>query len=66
MQALSDGQSEFIKHSGLQLGGDPVISGRQEHLQSPLIVCGGYEFGPQGFGSQGSRSSITGSIAKTI
>ena len=62
MQALSVGQSAFTTHSGRQLGGDPIISGRQEHWHLSPIRRGGLLFGPQGFGSHGS-SATTGSIA---
>lgn len=45
--------SEFIKHSGLQLGGDPIKLGRQEQDGFPLMFlhC---EFKPHGDGMQGS------------
>ena len=57
---MSDEQSEFTTHSGRQLGGEPIISGRQEHWQRSPITRGGLLFGPQGFGSHGSTySSIT-------
>ena len=65
MQALSEGQSEFITHSGLQLGGEPIISGMQLHWQRPPMSRGGKLLGPHGFGSHGS-SAITGSIATDI
>ena len=63
MHALSEGQSELTTHSGRQLGGDPIISGRQEHWHCPPIFLGGLEFGPHGFGTHGSR--ITGGRAAT-
>ena len=50
-------------HSGLQLGGNPFMSGKHAHLHSSPCRCGNCEFGPQGFGSHGS-SSTTGSMAK--
>jgi hypothetical protein len=50
-------------HSGLQLGGEPVIPGRQVQSQRSPFRLGGFVYGPQGFGLHGS-SSITGSIAK--
>ena len=49
-----------MTHSGLQLGGLPIMSGMQEHWHLSPIRLGGRELGPQGFGSQGSTS--TGSI----
>ena len=63
MQALSCGQSLLIKHSGRQLGGEPIIPAWQVHWQRPLRAYGGLEFGPQGLGSHGS-STTTGSGAK--
>ena len=63
MQALSEGQSELTTHSGRQLGGDPIISGRQEHWHCPPMFLGGLEFGPHGFGTHGS--GITGGRAAT-
>ena len=61
--ALSSGQSAFTWHSGLQLGGWPIMPGKQVHWQrSPTSLA--FAFSPQGFGSQGSSSTI-GSIAKT-
>ena len=56
---MSDEQSEFTTHSGRQLGGEPIISGRQEHWQRSPITRGGLLFGPQGFGSHGSTYSST-------
>ena len=52
-----------MTHSGLQLGGDPIISRIQVHWQRPPTSRGGKLFGPQGLGSQGS-SATTGSIAR--
>lgn len=47
-------------HSGLQFGGDPLNSGKQEQDgKSPTALH--IEFGPQGFGEQGSDGRITGS-----
>ena len=63
MHALSDEQSELTTHSGLQFGGVPIISGRQEQWHLSPICLGGLLFGPQGLGWQGS-SSTTGAIAK--
>ena len=59
MQALSEEQSELTTHSGRQLGGEPIISGRQEHWQRSPITRGGLLFGPHGFGSHGSTYSTT-------
>ena len=64
IQALSEGQSELTVHSGLQFGGEPIIWGWQLHSQRSPTTLGKFEFGPQGFGSQGSTSSTIGSIAK--
>ena len=58
MQALSEGQSMFVKHSGLQLGGDPIILCVQAHLQMFPTTLGISEFGPHGFGSHGSAGSV--------
>ena len=63
MQALSEEQSEFMTHSGRQLGGEPIISERQEHWHRSPIFLGGLLLGPQGFGTQGSTSATTGSVA---
>ena len=65
MQARLGLQSAFKTHSGLQLGGLPIILGRHEHWQLSPITLGILEFGPQGLGSQGS-SAIIGSVAKSI
>ena len=61
---MSDEQSELTTHSGLQLGGEPIISGRQEHWHCPPIFLGGLLLGPQGFGSHGSSSAMIGSTAR--
>lgn len=60
IQALLEGQSEFTTHSGRQFGGDPIISGKQEHWHCPPMSLGGFELGPHGLGSQGSR--MTGGL----
>jgi hypothetical protein len=57
MHARSEGQSELTTHSGRQFGGEPIISGRQEHWQRSPITLGGLLLRPQGFGSQGSATS---------
>ena len=62
LHALSVGQSELRMHSGRQFGGEPIIPGKQEQSQRSPTFLGGLEYGPQGFGSQGS-SAITGSMA---
>lgn len=52
MQARLLGHSGLMVHSGLQLGGEPVYSGRHEHDGVPPLSlhC---EYGPQGEGTQG-------------
>ena len=65
MQARLGLQSAFKTHSGLQLGGLPIMLGRHEHWQLSPRTLGILEFGPQGLGSQGS-SAIIGSVAKSI
>ena len=62
MQASAEGQSELTTHSGLQFGGDPIISGKHEHWQRSPICRGGKALSPHGFGSQGSSATI-GSMA---
>lgn len=53
MQAKWLEHSELLMHSGLQYGGFPTISGRQEHeAWSPTTLH--RAFGPQGDGWQGS------------
>jgi hypothetical protein len=61
MHAKLSLHSEWLLHSGRQLGGDPVKSGKQEHLACSLIFWQ-LEFGPQGEGWQGfiGLCSITG------
>ena len=66
IQALSEEQSELTLHSGLQLGGEPIIWGWQLHSQRSPITLGKFELGPQGLGSQGSTSSTIGSMAKSL
>ena len=59
-QAVTWEQSELTTHSGLQSGGFPIYSGRQEQTHTPFTSrC--WLFGPQGLGSQGSRSPMTSS-----
>ena len=50
-------QSELTMHSGLQLGGEPIILGWQEHWHLSPMILGWLLLGPQGFGSQGSSTS---------
>lgn len=52
MQALTDGQSELTKHSGRQLGTEPIIPATQPHWACPETTwhC---ELGPQGDGVHG-------------
>lgn len=53
MQAWLVGHSELVRHSGLQLGGLPVYSGRQVHEGlSPTTRHS--EYGPQGDGEHGA------------
>jgi hypothetical protein len=62
MQAFSFGQSVFIVHSGLQLGGLPLYCGKQEQDgEFPTLR-------PHGEGKQGSvctTTSLTGINNKT-
>ncbi|CAB0002809.1 unnamed protein product [Nesidiocoris tenuis] len=52
IQARFDGHSLLLAHSGLQFGGDPWKSGKQEHegLSPTALHC---ELGPHGDGAQG-------------
>ena len=59
IHAVVSEHSELTKHSGRQLGGDPMYPGWQEHTHTPFCSFF-WENGPHGFGSQGSNSSITG------
>ena len=61
IQARFCWHSELTKHSGLQLGGSPMYPGRQVHTQAPFSSLKSL-YNPQGLGSHGSRSSITGSM----
>ena len=63
LQALSSGQSWLKRHSGRQLGGEPIMPGRHEQSHLPPTFLRGFEYCPHGFGWQGS-SSITGSIGR--
>jgi hypothetical protein len=38
IQALFEGHSELMTHSGLQLGGGPMYPGRQEQASWPFIT----------------------------
>lgn len=60
IQAKLKEHSLFVIHSGLQLGGVPIKSGKQEQEGESLIILQA-EFGPQGDGSHG----LTGFISKT-
>jgi len=52
MQDKWIGHSLLLTHSGLQFGGEPINSGKQEHDgDSPCTLH--WEFGPQGDGIQG-------------
>lgn len=53
-QARLLAHSEFVVHSGRQLGGAPKKFGRQEHDAWPLVLRH-WALGPQGEGRQGSR-----------
>lgn len=61
MQAKLLAHSELIVHSGLQFGGLPIYSAKQEHDGEPPMSrhC---EFGPQGDGRQGFRFSTLGNV----
>lgn len=59
IQAKWLGHSLLLIHSGLQFGGDPTNSGRQEQDGCPFISLH-WEFGPHGDGLQGFFTS-TGS-----
>lgn len=59
-QALFNGHSLFTTHSGLQAGGFPTNSGKQEQIAAPLLSLH-WLFGPHGFGRQASTIS-TGAI----
>lgn len=50
--ALRAGHSELTTHSGLQPGGEPTYSGRQEHIAWPLFTLH-WLFGPHGDGLHG-------------
>lgn len=53
MQACIEEHSEFVTHSGLQLGGEPIKSFKHEQEGlSPFALHS--ELGPQGEGLQGS------------
>lgn len=62
MQAKLLLHSLLLIHSGLQFGGDPMNSGRQEHDgDSPITLH--WALGPQGDGSHGF-TSFTGMSSK--
>lgn len=52
MQACWTGHSELLTHSGLQFGGIPINSDRQEQ-EGVLLITWHTAFGPQGDGWQG-------------
>uniref|UniRef100_A0A1A9ZCR3 Uncharacterized protein n=1 Tax=Glossina pallidipes TaxID=7398 RepID=A0A1A9ZCR3_GLOPL len=58
MHALEEWHSELITHSGLQAGGGPIYSGKQEHIASPLISRH-WPFGPQAYVQTSSHNSYT-------
>lgn len=57
MQAMLLGHSELTVHSGLQLGGDPMLPGKQEQTAFPPISLH-WLFGPQGVGTHGVFTSV--------
>lgn len=64
MQALLLGHSEFIVHSGLQLGGEPKYPDTHEQ-EGILLKAWQIAFNPQGEGTHGfpiSGLSIAGNI----
>lgn len=58
MQALVKAHSELTVHSGLQPGGLPIYSGKQEHTACPLTSLH-WLFGPQGDGLHGFLGAST-------
>lgn len=58
-QAKWFAHSLLLTHSGLQFGGDPSKSGKQEH-EGELPWTLHIEFSPQGLGKQGSFGSANG------
>lgn len=52
MHAKEIGHSLLLIHSGRQLGGNPINSGKQEQENEPPATLH-IELGPQGDGSQG-------------
>ena len=60
-QDLSNKHSELVRHSGRQLGGEPVKLGIQEQMAWPFISLH-WLWGPQGEGWHGFLSTI-GEIA---
>ena len=63
-QVLSVGQSWLNWHSGRQLGGEPIMAGKQLQSQRVPAGRGGLLYNPQGLGLHGS-SATTGSTAET-
>lgn len=65
MQARLEAHSLLLTHSGRQLGGDPVNSGRQEHDgDSPVTLhC---ELGPHGDGWHGFDGTGVGTSSANI
>lgn len=59
-QAKLAGHSLLLTHSGLQYGGVPTNSGKQEHEGEPFETLH-WELGPHGDGSQGLVGSTGGS-----
>ena len=54
---------DILKYPSLQLGGEPIMPGKQAQSHLLPIFLGVDEYGPQGLGSHGS-SATTGSIAE--
>lgn len=62
IQAKLNGHSLLVTHSGLQLGGIPLKSGKQEHEgDSPITLHA--ELGPQGEGSHGLTGFVSSKVA---
>lgn len=63
MHALLVAHSEFVTHSGLHPGGEPVYVGRHEQI-AWWFISRHWLFGPHGVGMQGFVGSISVSIKK--
>lgn len=60
IQASFSPHSEFVIHSGLQDGGDPIILGRHEQIAWPLGPCLHCEFKPHCDGKHGLMGTSFG------